>query len=180
MFFLHFSQVSQHPACLDQSIQLGISLLIFYLPCLKQLIKQYESSWNKVVVWFAQMLFYSVYVPMLLRLSNAVKENPGPTINEIIDPNQTICADFSQGDERFWHNAGKQCVAMSLTSIVYNEIKMFDSHSRDLYGCLVHLEILTYVVGVENLVKDFQLNSHSQNIVLPFEVQYRRESYVIS
>ena len=123
MFFLQFSQVSQHPACLDQSIQLGISLLIFYLPCLKQLIKQYESSWNKVVVWFAQMLFYSVYVPMLLRLSNAVKENPGPTINEIIDPNQTICADFSQGDERFWHNAGKQCVAMSLTSIVYNEIK---------------------------------------------------------
>ena len=61
---------------------------------------------------------------MLLRLSNDVEETPaGPTINEIIDPNQTMCTDFRQGDERFGHNAGKQCVAMSLTSIVYNEIK---------------------------------------------------------
>ena len=66
---------------------------------------------------------------MLLRLSNDVEETPaGPTINEIIDPNQTMCTDFRQGDERFGHNAGKQCVAMSLTSIVY-KVLVFGTHS---------------------------------------------------
>ena len=93
------------------------------------------------------MLIYSAYVPMLLRLSNDVEENPGPTVNEIIDPNKKKCTDFSQGDVRFWHNAGKQCVAMSLTSIVYNEIKsvnIWDTSYMDtvllngnnLYSCI--------------------------------------------
>ena len=58
-----------------------------------------------------------VFTVLLLRLPNDVVENPGPTINVIINPSQTICADFSQGDGRFGHNAGKQCVAMSLTWI---------------------------------------------------------------
>ena len=48
-----------------------------------------------------------MYVPLLLRLSNVVEENPGSTVIKIINPSQT-------GDERFGHNAGKQCVAMSL------------------------------------------------------------------
>ena len=71
------------------------------------------------------MLIYSLYVPMLLRLSNDVEETPaGPTINEIIDPNQTMCTDFRQGDERFGHNAGKQCVAMSLN---FNSVNIWDT-----------------------------------------------------
>ena len=45
-------------------------------------------------------------------MANNVKENTGPT----------ICADFSHGNTKiFRQNAGKQCVAMSLTSIIYNE-----------------------------------------------------------
>ena len=41
-----------------------------------------------------------MHVPLLLRLSNDVEENPGPTIYEIIDPRETIlCADFSQGED---------------------------------------------------------------------------------
>ena len=95
-------------------------LNVFYLPCLKRLIHKYELN-HEVNVWFAQMMCY--HASLLLKLSNDVEENPGPTtINEIVDFTQTISADFSQSDPRFCQNSGKQCVAMSLTSIVYNSI----------------------------------------------------------
>ena len=90
----------------------------FCLPCLKQLVV-YTVVYN---IKHGQMLCNNVYVPLLLRLSNDVEENPGPTIfYEIIDPRETLCADFSQGDIRFGQNAGKQCVAMSVTSS-YNKV----------------------------------------------------------
>ena len=60
---------------------------------------------------------------LLLRLSNDVEENPGPTINDIVDCSYTIHANFNQGKDVFGSNAGKQCVAMSLSAIVYKEIK---------------------------------------------------------
>ena len=95
---------------------------VFYLPALKRLLLQrqiYETS-----VWFVKTLcYYHVYVPLLLRLSNDVETNPGPTVYDIIDPTTTTCADFSQGDTRFGFSAGKQCVAMSLTAIVYNQLE---------------------------------------------------------
>ena len=41
-----------------------------------------------------------------------------------IDPTRTICADYSQGNEAlFGENTSKQCVAMSLTAIIYNHIE---------------------------------------------------------
>ena len=50
---------------------------------------------------------------LLLELSNDVEENTGlKTINEVVDSNQTILADFSQADPRFGHNRGKQCIAI--------------------------------------------------------------------
>ena len=62
-------------------------------------------------------------MPLLLRLSSNVETNPGPTVYEIVDSTATVCADFSQGDKHFGFNAGKQCVAMSLTAIVYNQLQ---------------------------------------------------------
>ena len=62
-------------------------------------------------------------VQLLLRLSNDEDENPGPTINDIVDCSSTIHASFNQGNDLFGSNAGKQCVAMSLSAIVYKEIK---------------------------------------------------------
>jgi len=53
-------------------------------------------------------------------LANDVEENPGPAIFNIVDPTRTVSADFSQGDEVFGENAGKQCVGMSLTAIIYH------------------------------------------------------------
>ena len=68
----------------------------------------------------AQMVCYHVYVPLLLRLSNDIEENPGPiNINEIVDPTYTVCADFHQGNESiFGSSAGQQCVAMSIYAIL--------------------------------------------------------------
>ena len=62
-------------------------------------------------------------VQLLLRLSNDVEENPGPTIDNIVDFSCTIHASFNQGNDLFGSNAGKQCVAMSLSAIVYKEVK---------------------------------------------------------
>ena len=48
-----------------------------------------------------------------------VGEIPGPTILDIIDLATTVSTDSSQGNEAiFGVNAGKQCVAMSLTAII--------------------------------------------------------------
>ena len=80
-------------------------LNVFYLPVLKQVVGQHKM-WNDVMFWFSQMIFYNAYIPLLIRQANAVKENPGPTIFDVIDPTRTICADYSQGNEAlFCENA---------------------------------------------------------------------------
>ena len=58
-----------------------------------------------------------------LNLCNDVETNPGPPIHSI-DPTQTIKVPYSQGDIMYFgENAGKQCVAMSLSALIYNKIK---------------------------------------------------------
>ena len=54
---------------------LGVFL---YLPT-KRLAEQYESL-SQVIMSFTQMSCYNVYVPLLLKMSNDVEENAGPTI----------------------------------------------------------------------------------------------------
>ena len=71
---------------------------------------------------------YNVYIPLLIRQANDVEENPGPTISDIIDPRTTVSADYSQGnDSLFGENAGKQCVAMSITAIINFYINLWTS-----------------------------------------------------
>ena len=42
----------------------------------------------------------------------------------IFDPTTTVSADSSQGNEAlFGVNSGKQCVALSLTAIIYHQIQ---------------------------------------------------------
>jgi len=100
-------------------------LNVFYLPTLKDVVGHYKL-WNEVMFWFTQMICYNVYIPLLRRQAkkNDVEENPGPTIFDIIDPTTTVSADSIQGNETLLGvNAGKQCVAMSLTSIIYRQIQ---------------------------------------------------------
>ncbi len=46
-----------------------------------------------------------------------------PTLYDIVDASETVFVDSSRGSYRFGLNAGKQCVAMSLTAIVCNQIR---------------------------------------------------------
>ena len=79
---------------------------------------------ESVMFWFTQMMRYNVYIPLLIRQANDFEENPGPTIHDIIDSTRTVSADYNQGNESlFRENAGKQCVAMSLTAIIYHQIE---------------------------------------------------------
>ena len=67
-----------------------------------------------------------VHTPLAIpkNTGDDVKENPGPTIFDIIDPKTTVSADSSQGNEAiFGVNAGKQCVAMSHTAMIYHQIQ---------------------------------------------------------
>ena len=69
-------------------------------------------------------MYYNVYIPLLIRQANDGEENPGPTIFDVINPIRTVSANYSQGNEAlFGKNAGKQCVAMSLTAIIYHQIE---------------------------------------------------------
>ena len=57
------------------------------------------------------------------KLSSDTEKNPGPMVLDI-DHSKTIRAPYSQGNEiLFGENAGQQCVAMSLCSLVYNHKK---------------------------------------------------------
>lgn len=96
----------------------------FNLPALKHFGKQYKSNNESIVFFVKACSFYYVHLPLLLKLCNDVEENPGPTLYDIVHVTRTVCAEFSQGCQiRFGQSAGKQCVAMSLTSIVYNQIQ---------------------------------------------------------
>ena len=101
-----------------------------------------------VIMLSFEMVSYNVFVPLLLRLSNDVEENPSTTIFEIMNSNNTVYAEFSQGSQsKFGDNAGKQFVAMSLTAIIFKYIKHFCNwnssnlnnilfHGNCLYGCI--------------------------------------------
>ena len=66
------------------------------------------------------------------------EKNPGPPT--YVDPNKTIVASYSQGNELvFGQNAGQQCVAMSLCSLIYNDTQGISS-ANDLIQIMI-LEI---------------------------------------
>ena len=97
--------------------------VFFFLPTLKQVVGQYKM-WNEVMFWFTRMMCYNVYISLLIRQANDVQENPAPTIFDIINPMRTVSADYSQGNEAlFGENTGNQCVARSLTAIIYHQIE---------------------------------------------------------
>ena len=107
-----------------------------------QILNQHEAivPLLQVIVLFTQMLCYIVYVPLLLRMENDVEENPGPTIYDVVDPTKTICADFSQGNtKKFRQNSGKQCLAMSLTAIIYIHITNANTWDSTILNSILHV-----------------------------------------
>ena len=81
------------------------------------------------------------------------------TIHEIVDNNQTetVSADYSQGDVRFGFNAGKQCVAMSLTSIVHNSILSVNVLDTALSNTMLQTGNNLFGYNSNSVNKDFSL-----------------------
>ena len=81
-------------------------------------------------------------------LSRDIGKNPGPPT--YVDPNKTMVAPYSQGNELvFGQKVGQQCVAMSLCSLIYDNTHGISS-ANDLIqiiniGTLVILVLLTHV-----------------------------------
>ena len=119
-----------------------------------------------IIMLSFEMMCYNVYVPLLLRLSNDVEENPGPTIYEIVNTNNTVCADFDQGNmAKFGENAGKQCVAMSLTAVIFKYItNIYNWDSADLNSILAHGNCLYSCIRV-SVKHDFLLLTDVPNMV---------------
>ena len=98
-------------------------------------------------------------MPLLLRLSNDVEENPGPrTINDVVDPTYTVHADFNQGNElMFGMNAGKQCVAISLYAVVYKEIKSVNIWDRLMLNSILICGNSLYSIISQSINKSYLL-----------------------
>ena len=74
--------------------------IVFYFPAENHTERHILFSnkiFKELTISFTQIFSQLVYVPLLLRTANDVEENPGPTVYDVVDPSQTICADFSQG-----------------------------------------------------------------------------------
>lgn len=107
-------------------------LLLFYfatsfLPVLKRVIRYFEPiKMNRL--WLTHIFLYRFYISFLelIRLANDVETNPGPVVFDF-DASKTICAPYSQSCILFGENRGKQCVANSLISIVFQHHKLIGS-----------------------------------------------------
>jgi hypothetical protein len=95
------------------------------------------------------------------KLCTDIEKNPGPAyICQYIDPSKTTCAPYSQGNfDIFGENAGRQCVPMSLCSLIYNYSNNSITSSRELieimnignqlYSALSALSRQTYLLLTE-------------------------------
>ena len=98
-----------------------------YLPVLKRVIRNFElTKMNRF--WLTQIFLYRFYIsfPELIRLANDVETNPGPVVF-VFDASKTICAPYSPSCILFGENRGKQCVANSLISIVFQHHRLIRS-----------------------------------------------------
>ena len=127
-----------------------------------------------------QMVCYHVHVALSLRLSNDVEENPGPgNINEIVDHTYTVHAEYNQGNQlMFGSNAGKQCVAMTLCSIVYNQIRSVNIwNTSNMNQILVYGNNLYRVIS-QSINKDFLLLTDVPELLdidnHTFNLEYRK------
>jgi hypothetical protein len=85
------------------------------------------------------------------KLCKDIEKNPGPS--SYVDPNKTIAAPYSQGNELlFGQSAGQQCIAMSLCSLIYNNTKGISSANE--YWKYVVLKVVTInKTGIFNAIR---------------------------
>ena len=113
-------------------------------------------SCNRVTCLYKSQTHVANYCK--LKLSTDIEKNPGPR-PMYVDPSKTIAAPYSQGNELvFGQNAGQQCVAMSLCSLIYNNKQGISSANdliqimnigNQLYSSLSQLARQSYLMQTE-------------------------------
>ena len=113
-------------------------------------------SCNRVTCLYKSQTHVANYCK--LKLSTDIEKNPGPR-PMYVDPSKTIAAPYSQGNELvFGQNAGQQCVAMSLCSLIYNNKQGISSGNdliqimnigNQLYSSLSQLARQSYLMQTE-------------------------------
>jgi hypothetical protein len=90
-------------------------------------------------------------------MANDVEENPGPIVYDVVGPSETVSADFNQGDTKFRRNAGKQCVAMSLTATVYSHITNVNAWNSSLLNDILCIGNSLYSLISSSINKSYLL-----------------------
>ena len=133
--------LGEHRGCFKGKFWCSMLLLFYfatiYLPVLKRVIRNFELT--KIISVSSKLrinesslaytdIFVSFYIsfPELIRLANDVETNPGPVVFDF-DASKTICAPYSPSCILFGENRGKQCVANSLISIVFQHHRLIRS-----------------------------------------------------
>ena len=84
---------------------------------------------------------------------------------DIVDPTTTVCADFNQGNRLFGFSAGKQCVAMSLTAIVYNQLQTVSTWNSTSLNTILTNGNSLYIYISNSIGKDFLLLTEVPEII---------------
>ena len=151
-------------------IYMVILYLTVYLPTNTEFCIKISSQ---MTMSFNQMSCNNAYVPLLLRMANDVEENPGPTVYDVVDPNKTICADFSQGDTKtFRQNSGKQCLAISLTAIIHNHILNVSVWDTSLLNNIMYAGNNLYTFISNSVNKSYLLLTDVPELVSVFDNIY--------
>jgi hypothetical protein len=100
------------------------------------------------------------------------RKNPGRQF--FVDPNKTIAAPYRQGNELlFGQNAGQQCIAMSLCSLIYNNTKGI-STANDLIQIMNIGNMLCS--SLSQLTRQaFLMQSELPTLLNTFDIDYRLE-----
>ena len=132
---------------------------------------------SQLVILLTATTICIVFVPLLLRLANDVEENPGPTVYDVVDPNKTISADFSQGNIRkFRENAGKQCVEMCFSAVLHSHLKNINEWDSTYLNDILYAGNVLYSHVRNSVNKSFLLLCDIPNTIslynTVFFVQY--------
>ncbi|RMX46527.1 hypothetical protein pdam_00018717 [Pocillopora damicornis] len=101
------------------------------------------------------------------KLSRDTEKNPGPLT--YVDPNKTIVASRSQGNELvFGQNGGQQCVAMSLCSLIYNDTQGISS-ANDL------IQIMNIGNQLYSTKREYLMQSELPTALNVFDTDYQLE-----
>ncbi len=110
--------------------------------------------------------------PKYKKLCKDIEKNPGPP--PYVDPNKTIAAPYSQGNELlFGQNAGRRCIAMSLCSLIYNNTKGI-SIANDLIQ-ITNIGNMLYSSLSQLTRQAFLMQSELPTLLNMFDIDYRLE-----